>query len=135
MAADLELPENVVAIIADCPYSSPFEIVAKVTQYDLKLPWKIIKPFMLLGARVFGHFNLKESSAIESVKKAKVPILIIHGDDDDFVPLDMSRRMQKENPELITLVEVPGAPHGLSFVVDNALYRQSVIDFYQKHSI
>ena len=135
MAADLDLPENVIAIIADCPYSSPFEIVAKVTKQDLKLPWKIIKPFMLLSARLFGHFNLKESSAIESVKKAKVPILIIHGDDDDFVPIDMSRRMQKENPELITLVEVPGAPHGLSFVVNNALYRQSVIDFYNKNSI
>ena len=135
MASDLDLPENVVAIIADCPYASPFEIVAKVTQFDLKLPWKIIKPFMLLGARIFGHFNLKESSALESVKKAKVPILIIHGDDDDFVPLEMSERVQKQNPELVTLVPVPGAPHGLSFVVDNALYRKSVIDFYNKNSI
>ena len=135
MAADLDLPENVVAIIADCPYCSPFEIVEKVTAVDLKLPWKIIKPFMLLGARLFGHFNLKESSALESVKNAKVPILIIHGDDDDFVPLEMSERVQKVKPELVTLVPVHGAPHGLSFVVDNALYRNSVIDFYKNHNI
>ena len=135
MAADLDLPENVICIIADCPYSSPFEIVAKVTQYDLKLPWKIIKPFMLLSARIFGHFNLKENSALQSVSKAKIPILIIHGDDDDFVPIEMSERVKNTNPDLVTLVPVPGAPHGLSFVVNNALYRQSVIDFYKKNNI
>ena len=135
MAADLDLPDNVVAIIADCPYSSPKEIVYKVMEVDLKLPVKLVFPFMRLGAFLFGHFKLYESSAIESVKKAKVPILIIHGDDDDFVPIEMSRKMQKENPEHITLVEVPGAPHGLSFVVNNALYRQSVTDFYKKNNL
>lgn len=135
MASDLDLPDNVVAIIADCPYASPYEIVMKVTKYDLKLPWKIIRPFMILGARIFGHFKLTEGSAVESVKNAKVPILIIHGDADNFVPIENSQRVQQANPESVTLVTVKGAPHGLSFVQDNALYRQSVINFYQKHSI
>ena len=134
MAADI-IPDNVVAIIADCPYSSPKEMLMKYLKVDMKLPAKFIYPFMYLGGLMFGHFKINESSAVESVKKAKVPILVIHGDDDDFVPLEMSEKIYHANEEMVTLVKVHGAPHGMSFLQDYGLYRQSVIDFYKKHSI
>ncbi len=134
MASDI-VPDNVIGIIADCPYSSPKEMLIRFMKVDMHLPAKFVYPFMYLGGLMFGHFKINESSALESVKHTKAPILIIHGGDDDFVPTEMSRRVCENNKEMITLVIVPGAPHGLSFLEDNALYRQSVIDFYKKRSI
>ena len=57
MASGLPLPENVAAILADCPYSSPAGIIRKVAR-DRKLPDGLAYPFIRLAARLFGHFNL-----------------------------------------------------------------------------
>ena len=68
MSADLGLPENVKGIIADCPYSSPKEIIQKVGK-DMHFPPKLLYPFVKLGAFVFGQFNVDESSAVTAVSK------------------------------------------------------------------
>ena len=71
MAAGEDLPPNVVGIIADSPYSSPKEIILKVCG-DIGLPPKLSYPFALLGARIFGGFNLTESNAIDAVAHSKL---------------------------------------------------------------
>lgn len=128
MASELELPENIRCIIADCPYSSPGEIIRKVSK-DVKLPGTLLYPFVLLGALVFGHFKLWESSPLEAVRRAQRPILIIHGEDDRFVPCEMSKRVSEEGGENIRLVTVPGAGHGLSYLTDGALYERTFKTF------
>ncbi|MBQ7604287.1 MAG: hypothetical protein IJU75_04970 [Clostridia bacterium] len=89
-------------------------------------------PFIYLGARLFGRFDILSSSALKSVKNAKVPIFIAHGTGDHFVPVEMSRAIRDANPEKVTLFEVEGAPHGLSFVKDYAAYKQALTDFMKK---
>lgn len=131
MASELELPENVKGIIADCPYSSPKAIICKVGEY-MKLPVKIMYPLVVLGARVFGHFNLNECSAVEAVKKAKVPILLIHGEDDRFVPCDMSREIYAACKSPITLETFPDAGHGISYILDCERYERVVKKFVTK---
>lgn len=128
MASGLDLPENVKGIVADCPYTSPKEIIQKVC-LDLKLPPKLFYPFAWLAALIFGGFRLGSADAVQAVKLTKVPILLIHGEDDRFVPCDMSRRIQAANPEMISLYTFPGAGHGLSFMVDKDRYRRIVTDF------
>ncbi len=128
MASELALPDNVVAITADCPYSSPGAIIKKVCR-DLRLPVRLAYPFVVLGALLFGHFRLWRSSAVEAVKHAKVPILLIHGEDDWFVPCDMSREIYAACASKKRLFTVPGAGHGLSYLVDTPGYTQSVKDF------
>jgi glycosyltransferase involved in cell wall biosynthesis len=56
------------------------------------LPGHLLYPFVRLGARLFGHFDPDENSAIESVRNCKVPAIFFHGADDDFVPCEMSVR-------------------------------------------
>ena len=56
MASELKLPENVVGIVADCPYSSPKDIIKKVMR-DMRLPSGIFYPFVRLGALLFGGFD------------------------------------------------------------------------------
>lgn len=128
MASDLGLPKNVKAIVADCGYSSPKAIINKVMR-DSGLPDKLMYPFVWLGAMVFGKFNLTESSAVSAVSESDVPILIIHGGADDFVPSYMAEEIYKACRSEKKLLIVPGAGHGMSYLVEKDLYEKTVKDF------
>ena len=130
MAAGLDLPENVKGIIADCPYSSPKDIIRKVAK-DMHMPDRLSWPFVKIGGRVYGGFDVDETDAARAVKQATVPILIIHGESDSFVPCEMSD-IVSENPTLITRCTFPGADHGFSYLVDTPRYRKIVTEFMEK---
>ncbi|MBQ8280082.1 MAG: alpha/beta hydrolase [Roseburia sp.] len=132
MATDLELPDNVVGVIADCPYSAPSDIIKLVGKRDMHLPAGIMYPFLKLAARLFAGFDLEESSAVAAVKNTKLPILLIHGEADAFVPCDMSREIYAANPDMITLVTIPEAGHGLCYMTDPKCYENAMIEFIEK---
>ena len=90
MASVLSLPSSVKALICDCGYTAPAEIIKEHTVFSSA-------GFFLLcllhfGARIFWHFNLSESTALSAVKQTKLPILFIHGDHDSIVPPKNVRR-------------------------------------------
>ena len=130
MAAGLDLPEQVRGVIADSPYSSPVDIIKKVCG-DAHLPPKLVYPLIRLGARLFGGFDLAETTAAREIKEARIPILIIHGEDDRFVPCDMSREIFDACPARKMRVTFPGAGHGLSYIADPEGYRQAVAQFLE----
>lgn len=132
MASNLQLPRNVRGIIADCPYSSPEAIIRKVCR-DMKLPEKIIYPFVALSGLIFGKFRIWESSALDSVKHTELPILLIHGDDDRFVPCDMSKEIKKAGKGNIEMITVPKAGHGISYLVDTDMYEKAYLNFMDKN--
>lgn len=131
MASELDLSENVVGVIADCPYSSPVEIICKVSR-ERKIPVWLIYPFIFSAAAIFGHFNLGAATPIDAVRKAKLPILLIHGTADKYVPYDMSVRMKAANEKGVTFLTVPEAGHGLSYMVDSKAYENAVLEFCRK---
>ena len=131
MASELELPPNVKGIIADCPYSTPCGIIDIVSD-RMRIPHKLSAPFVALGARIYGGFNLKEADPLRAVISATVPILLIHGEADSFVPCDMSREILEANPEMITRVTFPEADHGISYLVDTDRYAKTVKEFAAK---
>ena len=131
MATDLNLPKNVKGIIADCPYSSPKEIIMKVAK-QMHFPPRLMLPFVWLGGFLFGHFNLFESSAIEAIKTCDIPILLLHGDADELVPCEMSRLMQKSGAKDITLETFSGAGHGLSYMIIPDKYEKVVMEFTKR---
>ncbi len=128
MAAGLDLPGNIKHIFADCPYSDAGEIIRKVC-IDRKLPDAMLYPFLKLGGRIFGGFDLTETTAAEAVKNCTVPILIVHGEKDGFVPVTMSEEIQQANPEHIRRVVIPEADHSLSQFVDRERYTALLKDF------
>lgn len=129
MTADKDLPPNVIGILADCGYSSPKAIICKVIR-DMKLPPDLGYPFVKLGAKVFGHFDLEADSPEEALKNAKVPVIFYHGEADDFVPCAMSRRNFEVCTSRKTLITVPGAGHGLSYPVEPERYLETLKEFF-----
>ena len=130
MAAGLELSDNVRCVVADCPYSAPGDIIRSVCRRT-GLPAGLLWPFVWLGARIFGGFDINAASAAEAVKKARVPILIFHGEDDRYVPCAMSAEIRDANPAIVERHTFPGAAHGLSFLVDPERYKALLTEFLQ----
>lgn len=128
MASQLPLPENVTGIIADCPYSSPADIIRKVCR-DRHLPDALAYPFVKLCARIYGCFDLEETTACNAVKEAKVPILLLHGEEDKFVPCQMSRQIYACCASKAQLHTFPGAGHGLCYMVDPIRYEAVTVHF------
>ena len=131
MTADMGLPENIKGIMADCPYSSPKVVIRKVIR-DMNLPVGITYWLAKTAAKLIGKFDLEETSAVETVSNSKIPILIIHGDDDRFVPCTMSRECQKAGGDIVELVLVEGAGHGMSHCVDAKKYEEATLTFFRK---
>ena len=128
MASGLRLPQNVRGILADCPFTSPAEMIMEFGR-SKRLPMKIAYPLACIAAKLFGDFSLTDADAVEAVKNSKAPILIIHGEEDRLVPCEMSRRIEAANPDKITRYTFPEANHGLSYITDTARYTQLVEEF------
>ena len=129
MAAGEKLPKNVIGVLADCGYSSPKEIIQTVIR-GLGLPPKLAYPFVKLGAKIFGKFDLEETSPVEAVTKCKVPVFFVHGEEDDYVPCEMSRKNYEACASRKKLMTVPGAAHGLSYPVATEAYLKEVGEFF-----
>ena len=129
LASELDFPRSLRGIIADCPYSSPRKIIVN-TAAGMHIPgWTLI--FARIGAALLGGFKLTDIDASDCVKKSKVPILIIHGEADSFVPPCMSEGPAEACPETVKRITVAGADHALSFLVDPEKYKAAVEEFFR----
>ena len=131
LAAGEALPDNVVCALADCGYSSAKEIISKVMK-EMHLPPWLVYPLVRLGGRLFGGFDPDETSPMEAVKKSRIPIIFIHGDNDAFVPYEMSVRLHEAcvSPKALQLIK--GAGHGLAYPVDKQTYIDALVRFEQE---
>jgi len=128
-AAGCHLPENVIGVLADCGFHSAKAIIYKSIR-EMGLPPKLMYPFVKLSARLLGHFDLDEITPEEALKKCTIPVIFFHGEDDDFVPCDMSRRSYEACASRKKLVTIPGAGHGLSYPVAPEQYVSAVREFF-----
>ena len=133
MAAGLDLPDNIRGIIADSPYSTPLDIICEVGK-EMHIPAPVTAALAIGAARIFGGFNLRAASAAEAVKKAKAPILLIHGENDHFVPCGMSGVIAKNCASPVQLETFPNAEHGLSYLTDTLRYERLVQEFIKEVS-
>lgn len=130
MAGGLDLPENVIGIIADCGYTSPREIIRKVMR-QIHISPKLLYPFVKLGARIYGGFDLEETDCVEAMKVCKIPVLFAHGEADAFVPYEMSVKNYEACTAPKKLLKIPEAGHGLCYMLAPEEYRQALLEMEQ----
>ncbi len=132
MATSLDLQKNVKGVIADCPYSSPVDIILYVAKNSMKVPKAVALPLAYIAARVFGGFNLLEITCKDAVKKSQVPVLLIHGEDDRYVPCYMSEEIKEANSEKVSRHTFKNAGHGISYFADKRRYCELTEEFFTK---
>jgi non-heme chloroperoxidase len=86
---------------------------------DAKVSQGLVLDFWRQGMEgsIKGHYEcVKQFSEVdytEDLKKLDVPTLILHGDDDQIVPIDISGRLSAQIVKKATLKVYAGAPHGM----------------------
>jgi len=102
-----------------------------------KVSQGLIDSFWVQGMQA-GHKNTYDCIAAFSATDFRadlatfdVPTLIVHGDDDQIVPIDASAHAAAELVQNAELIVYPGAPHGLTDTHKDRL-NQDLLDFLGK---
>lgn len=133
-SGEADLAPNVKCVIEDCGYSSVWDEFAVQLDEMFGLPTFPVLDAASLVTRLRAGYGFKEASAVEQLKKTKLPMLFIHGEEDTFVPywmLDVvygaCGSAEKEK------LSVPGAAHGGAAGTDPELYWSTVEAFLNKY--
>lgn len=132
MMAGEELPSQVTAIVSDCAYTDAYRMFAKQMKDWFSLPSFPILDSMNLMLQLRGGYDLKKASALTAAEKTSLPVLIIHGQEDDMIPVEMAYQLYDALSGPKELLIVPGAGHAQAVDKDPDLYYETVFSFLQE---
>lgn len=124
------IDKRINAVISESSFASLTDQIKET----LPRPFNIIKPLFLKTASllsyIFYGFWLKEVHPEQAIQSINVPILIMHGDCDAFIPLSHAKRL-KNARDTIKLNIIKGADHGLLYNTDPTQYEQLTKNFLE----
>ncbi len=132
MTLGLSLPQNVKGVIADCGFTSPYQLLKSIL-HRVFIP---AFPVLLLAsyyAKVFAGVNIRKESTVEAIKTGNIPILFVHGADDVVVPSWMSIENFNTYHNNKELYIIDYADHGMSYLVAKEKCEQALCDFLNKY--
>ncbi|NLG89539.1 MAG: alpha/beta hydrolase [Clostridiaceae bacterium] len=121
--------------IADCPYSSLWELLRYLLKRDYHLPAFPLMQIADIFIRLQAKFSVISVNPYDDVKNINKPVLFIHGEADDYVPTSMSIEMHKAKKGFAEIYIAPGAGHALSMRTDPETYENVVFSFMEKAGI
>lgn len=134
MALGRGVTPNVRGCIADCGFTSPWDEIGHCIRRWYHVPPTPVLWIMYPFFKLIAGFGLKEYSTVEALKNNRVPLLMLHGLGDNFVPSWMSQRAFDANPGEKNLILVEGADHGLSYVTDEARCQSALEEFLNQYN-
>lgn len=129
-----DLPANVKCVIEDCGYSSIWkEFCHQLTgTYGIHVH-PVLDLCQIICKSRYG-FGFKDHSALEQIKKAKVPFLFIHGDKDNFVPFFMLEPIYNAcASEHKKKVIIKDSAHAENYYTDPKLYWSEIEDWLDRY--
>lgn len=133
MTAGENLSPQVKAVIEDCGYTSVWDEFKTQMKHMFHLPAFPILHLCSLICRIRGGYGFKEASALEQVKKCRLPMLFIHGTDDTFVPYGFQGALYEAAAGPKEKYSVAGASHCTSLSKDPRGYWMQVDSFLEKY--
>lgn len=135
MASGLDLPKEVKAIVSDCAFTSPKAVFTHVLHTMYHMPAFPMIPIADAVNRKKAGYGLDDCNAAREVRKAKVPILFIHGDSDSFVPCHMCEELYKNCASQKMKLIVKGAGHCESYYKETEQYEKALDELCRKGAI
>ena len=129
MTSGEKLPSNVKGIVDDCGYTSVWDIFSDELSALYHLPSFPILNVASLIAKVRAGYSFSEASSLKAVAKSEVPMLFIHGSNDNFVHTEMVYKVYDACPMTKEKLIMEGAGHAQSYQMDTELYLKTVFDF------
>ncbi len=121
--------KSVNAIISDCSFSSIKDILTLRLKKDFNLPEF---PFIHLIDWMVKHrcnYSIKDGNVKEEVKKIQCPVLYIHGQNDNFIPVENVYVLYENTSSYKKIYICPEAGHAESAITDPLEYKERIHDF------
>lgn len=132
MTGSGELPENVKFTIADCGFTSAYDEFASKLE-ALHMPEFSLSVVNTINKKKAGYDLHRDTNALESIAKAKIPVLFVHGGKDDFVPTYMGYQLYEAcSSEYKDILIVPEADHARSYYFGKKEYDAKIDEFIRK---
>ena len=128
-----ELPDNVKVVIEDCSYTSVWDEFAGQIGVRYHLP---AFPIMHLADEICkkkAGYSFREASPLNQISKCNLPILLIHGEEDSFVPCDFVHQLYEKANEPKEKLVVAGAGHCMAVARNEKLYWSTIDNFVDKY--
>lgn len=129
------LPEQVKAVISDSAYTDVYSMFKKQMKEWFHLPAFPLLDSAGLMLRLRGGYRIKDASALEAVKKSQIPILLIHGTDDAFIPVEMAEELYEAANGKKELLLIEGAGHVQAQDKAPQKYYDTVFEFLAQSGI
>ena len=133
MTTNFSLPKNVKFIIEDSGFTSAKEEL----KYQLKKVYHFptFPTFILANSymKMRHGFAIDDASAINAIAYNRVPILFIHGSNDNLVPPYMMEDLFNKNNGIKEKLLVKDACHASSIFINKKLYLSKVFEFIVKN--
>lgn len=130
-----EVSDSVKAIVADCAFTSPYEVFKHILKRDYHMPAFPIMDINDSLCRKKAGYGFNDYSTIQAVKNTNIPCLFIHGEKDDFVPVYMSRQNYDACVSEKDIMIVKNAGHAASYYENVPAYEEKIISFIGKYFI
>ena len=131
--ANLDLPKSVKGIIEDCGFTTcREEFLWRARTVVKKAPAWAMEGIGLY-MKVFAGYGLGDSSSIIACKEAKVPMMFIHGNADQVVPVEMAYQCYEACTTEKELVIVEGCAHARAHYHAREQYMEAVSRFVDKY--
>lgn len=127
------LPPNVKVIVEDCGFTSVAEELAYQLKQTYHLPAFPLLHVTSLITKIRAGYWFEEASPLNQLKKNKLPILFIHGEEDRFVPTKMVHQLYEATSSPKELYLAPKADHGRSYTRNKEEYKQRVRAFVSRY--
>jgi len=120
--------ENVKAIVTDSAYARLSNMVNHMYGpfFILKHPLSYLTK--LYGLMFLG-LNVDDINPVDDIKNLRIPILLIHGDNDSQIPVDEAYSLHDANKKSEIWI-VKGAEHGMAHYNNRKEYENKVVGFF-----
>lgn len=129
MAAGQPLPGTVRGIIADCGFTSPWDIIAHCARQQFHIPLFPMLYLLSGFTRLAAGFGYRDCSTLDTLSRSHLPLLLIHGGADDYVPTYMTEQNYAAAAGPKRKVIVPGAGHAVSYLLQPQLCQRELLSF------
>lgn len=115
VATELSLQRKVQALILEAPFTSIREMA------------RVVVPWLPVGPMISTRYD-----NLSKIGRLEVPLLILHGDQDEVVPFSQGRQVFEAARGPKTFVTIPGAGHNNTALVGGQLYLQAISNFVER---
>ena len=112
-----EMPAGIrsMKFVEDCGYTSVWDEFTYELKEEFGLPDFPLLHTTSLLCRLHYGWSFQEAAPIKQIAKCKYPMLLIHGDNDDFVPSWMVHPLYEAKPQFKQLWITKGSQHAVSY--------------------